>query len=93
MWDAYAHNDYLETLITFGSVGFGVIAVIVIAILFMPFFGDGMTALSEFIVLIGLTMAGMLIHARYDLPFQVYGLHFEFFVLCVLVTCLKWEKP
>ncbi len=92
IWDAYVHNDYLETLITFGLVGFGIIVFTFVSIWLMPFFGNGVPAPPEFIVLIGLAMTGIMAHARYDLPFQIYSLHFEFVVLCALLSCLKWQK-
>jgi hypothetical protein len=92
IWDAYVHNDYLETLITFGWVGMMIIVFIFVSIWLMPFIGNGIPAPLEFIVLIGLAMVGMMAHARYDLPFQIYSLHFEFVVLCALLTCLKWER-
>jgi O-antigen ligase len=91
-WDAYVHNDYLETLVTFGWIGLVVVVFIFFAIWLVPFLGDGVTAPPEFIILIGLAMAGMMAHARYDLPFQIYSLHFEFVVLCGLLTCLKWAR-
>ena len=91
-WDAYVHNDYLETLITFGWLGLSVIILTFILIWLGPIFDNGIPAPPEFIVLIGVAMTGLMAHARYDLPFQIYSLHFEFVVLCALVTCLKWER-
>ncbi len=91
-WDAYAHNDYLETLITFGWVGIVICGFTFISICSVPFFGNGIPVAREFIIVIALAMAGMLIHARFDLPFQIYSLHFEFAMLCSLLTCLKWKK-
>jgi hypothetical protein len=91
-WDAYAHNDYLETLVTFGWVGLVIILILFLSIWLVPFFGDGIGTSQEFIVFLGLAMAGMMVHARYDLPFQIYSLHFEFVILCSLLSCLKWEK-
>ena len=91
-WDAYVHDDYLETRITFGWVGFGIILSIFFGILSVPFLGTGVAAPPEFIVLLGLAMAGILLHAKGDLPFQVYSIHFEFAMLCALLTCLKWQR-
>jgi hypothetical protein len=91
-WDAYVHDDYLETRITFGWVGFGIILLIFFGIWSVPFLGTGLPAPPEFIVLLGLAMAGIMVHAKGDLPFQIYSIHFEFVMLCALLTCLKWEK-
>jgi hypothetical protein len=92
IWDAYVHNDYLETLITFGWVGLGIIICLFICIWLTPFFGDGVPVSSVLIKTIALAMGGVLVHARYDLPFQIYSLHLEFVVLCALLTCLRWRN-
>lgn len=91
-WSAYAHNDYLETLITFGVVGLVMILVILVSIILLPFFGNGVPASKCFIVSILTSICGVMLHARYDLPFQVYGVHFEFVVICSLLSCLKWPR-
>ncbi len=73
-------------------MGLSVIILTFILIWLGPIFDNGIPAPPEFIVLIGVAMTGLMAHARYDLPFQIYSLHFEFVVLCALVTCLKWER-
>ncbi len=91
-WNAYVHDDYLETQITFGMAGFVVILLIFLAVWLVPFFGNGIPAPPEFILLIGVAMIGILVHAKFDLPFQIYGLHSQFVLLCALLTTLKWER-
>ncbi len=91
-WNAYVHNDYLEALITFGWVGLTIVFLVFICVLLVPFVGNGIPAPPEFILSIGLAIAGILIHARFDLPFQTYSLHFEFTMVCALLTTLKWER-
>ena len=77
-WNAYVHDDYLETWITFGTVGFVVIPLICLAVWLVLFFGKGIPAPPEFFLLIGVAMVGILAHAKFDLPFQIYSiLHYS----------------
>jgi O-antigen ligase len=91
-WDAYVHNDYLETVITFGWVGVLLIVFTCISMWAIPFFGYGISTAPEFLALIGLAMGGMLFHACFDLPFQIYSLQLEFILMCALFSCLKLER-
>ena len=90
-WNAYVHDDYLETRVTFGTVGFVIIVLIFLAVWLVPFFGNGIPAPPEFILLIGVAMVGILIHAKSDLPFQIYSIHSQFVLLCAVLTSLKWQ--
>jgi O-antigen ligase len=90
-WNAYVHDDYLETRITFGTVGFVVILLIFLAVWLVPFFGNGIPAPPEFFLLIGAAMVGILAHAKFDLPFQIYSIHSQFVLLCAVLTSLKWQ--
>ncbi len=82
----------MEILITFGWLGFLIVVMIFLFVWLSPFIGSGIPAPPEFILLIGVAMFGMLIHAFFDLPFQIYSLHFEFVMLCALLNTLKWER-
>jgi O-antigen ligase len=90
-WNAYVHDDYLETRVTFGTVGFVIILLIFLAVWLVPFFGNGIPAPPEFILFIGVAMVGILIHAKFDLPFQIYSIHSQFVLLCAVLTSLKWQ--
>ena len=91
-WNAYVHDDYLETRITFGTVGFVIILMIFLAVWLVPFFGNGIPAPPEFFLLIGVAMLGILAHAKFDLPFQIYSIHSQFVLLCAVLTTLKWQR-
>lgn len=90
-WNAYVHDDFLETWVTFGGVGLGLIVLVFLALWLVPFFGKGIPAPPEFLLMLGVAMAGILAHAKFDFPFQVHSLHFEFVLLCALLTSLKWR--
>jgi O-antigen ligase len=91
-WNAYVHDDYLETRVTFGTVGFVIILMIFLAVWLVPFFGNGIPAPPEFFLLIGVAMVGILAHAKFDLPFQIYSIHSQFVLLCAVLTTLKWQR-
>ena len=40
----------------------------------------------------GVAMVGILIHAKFDLPFQIYSIHSHFVLLCAVLTSLKWQR-
>lgn len=85
-WEAYAHDDYLETRITFGLAGFIVVLALLILVPVTTCVGAGIPATREFTGLLITGLGGMLLHARFDLPFQTYSLHFEFLILCALLS-------
>jgi len=88
-WPAQLHNDWLETRITFGWVGCGLIG-LALAIVVMRWFGrGGIPGGRRFTFLIWLALAGCLIHARYDFPFQIYSIVFLFLVLCAVLFNLS----
>jgi O-antigen ligase len=91
-WNAYVHDDYLETRITFGTVGFVIILMIFLTVWLVPFFGNGIPSPPEFFLLIGVAMVGILAHAKFDLPFQIYSIHSQFVLLCAVLTTLKWQR-
>jgi O-antigen ligase len=84
-WPAQLHNDWLETRITFGWLGSGLIALSFIAVVLRWFARGGIHGGRRFIILIWLALAGCLVHARYDFPFQVHSIVFLFLVLCAIL--------
>ena len=90
-WAAYAHNDWLETRITFGWVGFSMI-VAALGSVWLRWFGDGGIVTHRlFVFMIWLALAGCLVHARFDFPFQIYSTLALFLQLCAILFCLT--KP
>ncbi|MBM3834738.1 MAG: O-antigen ligase family protein [Verrucomicrobia bacterium] len=89
-WEAYLHDDWLETRITFGWIGFGVICLMLILVLarwFVP--GGGIPMRWDFLLFTWLALAGCLAHAKLDFPFQIYSLQFLFLLLCSMLFCLS----
>jgi O-Antigen ligase len=87
-WPAQLHNDWLETRITFGWLGSGLIALALVAVVLRWFARGGIHGGRRFIMLIWLGMAGCLAHALYDFPFQVHSIVFLFLVLCAILSNL-----
>jgi hypothetical protein len=90
-WAFYAHNDWLETRITFGWAGFAPILAM-LAIVFLRWFGPGgVPAHWLFVSMIWLALAGCLLHACFDFPFQIYSTFALFLLLCAALFCLSRE--
>lgn len=82
-WHAFAHNDWIETRITFGWIGLGMIVALLVLLPVIWATGRGLRAPREFTLLLGLSLAGVLLHARFDFPFQMFSLLFLFLLLVV----------
>ena len=87
-WPAQLHNDWLETRITFGWLGSGLIALALVAVVLRWFARGGIHGGRRFIILIWLALAGCLVHARYDFPFQIHSIVLLFLVLCAILSNL-----
>jgi hypothetical protein len=92
-WPAQLHNDWLETLITFGWLGS---ALIILALFIVPlhwFLAGGIRAQPSLAALFWIALAGCLFYARYDFPFQIYSVVFLFLVLCAALFSLSHRRP
>jgi O-antigen ligase len=87
-WPAQLHNDWLETRITFGWLGSGLIALALAVVALRWFARGGIDGGRQFIILTWLAVAGCLTHARFDFPFQMYSIVFLFLVLCAVLVNL-----
>jgi hypothetical protein len=87
-WPTQLHNDWLETRITFGWIGSGLIAAALLAVLLRWFGRGGIQSGTRFIILVWLSLAGCLVQARWDFPLQVYSILFLFLVWCALLSTL-----
>jgi hypothetical protein len=87
-WPAQLHNDWLETRITFGWIGTGLIVLALLAVLVTWFTQGALYGGRRFVGLIWLAMAGALVHARYDFHFQIYSVVFLFLMLCAILSVL-----
>jgi len=87
-WPAQLHNDWLETRITFGWLGSGLIAAAFLTVLVRWFAPGGIHGGRRFMLLVWLALGGCLVHARFDFPFQVYSILVLFLIWCAVLVNL-----
>lgn len=91
-WEAYAHDDYLETRVTFGRAGFALILALLACVPAQAALGraiPGGWAVPAFGLL---GILGVLIHAKFDFPFQIFSIHLFFLLVCAILSCLRLER-
>lgn len=88
-WAAYVHDDWLETRISFGWVGFSMILLMLGLVLARWFAGGGIPCRWEFPAMIWVALGGGFLHAKFDFPLQIYSILFLFLLLCVMLFCLS----
>lgn len=88
-WPAQLHNDWLETRITFGWVGSALLAAALVLVLLRWFAPGGIHGGRRLVVMTWMAMGGCLVHARWDLPFQIHSIVFLFLMLCAMLLVLS----
>lgn len=84
-WPEQLHNDWLETRITFGWCGL-VMALAALACVGLRWFAPGgLRTGRRFMILAWLGLAGCLVHARFDFPFQIHSIVFLFLLICAVL--------
>lgn len=73
-WQAFAHNDWLETRMTFGWFGFCVLFAMLVIPWVHWYARRGMPCPDELTVMILFALGGCLAHARFDMPLQIYSI-------------------
>jgi O-antigen ligase len=91
-WAAMAHDDYLETRITFGWIGFALILALVPALAAHVWRGRGIPCDWQFIALLWISLAGCMAHAKFDFPFQIHSILGMFLTVCCLQSCLVRQR-
>jgi len=87
-WPEQLHNDWLETRITFGWLGFGLLLAALGCVGLRWFLPGGIRGSRRFVMLCWLALGGCLVHALFDFPFQVHSTLFLFLVICAILFCL-----
>ncbi len=87
-WPEQLHNDWLETRITFGWLGTALLLAALACVFFRWFVPGGIRGGRRFIIFIWLSLAGCLIEAIYDFPFQIHSILFLFLALCAMLFSL-----
>lgn len=84
-WPKQLHNDWLETRITFGWLGFALLLAALACVLLRWFAPGGIRGGRRFVYLAWLALAGCLIQALFDFPFQIYSTLFLFLLICSML--------
>ena len=91
-WHGFVHDDWLETRVTFGRVGIGLLSINLLLLGFW-IFAPGRIGVSRFFSICGVTaLAGALVHAKFDFPFQTYSVLFTFIVVAAILTSTSPEE-
>ena len=77
-WPEQLHNDWLETRITFGWLGFSLLLAALACVGLRWFVPGGIRGSRRFVVLAWLGLGGCLVHALFDFPFQIHSTLFYF---------------
>jgi len=94
IWYGQLHNDWLETLITFGLIGSLLLLGWLVLICFRWFIPKGITwpRLGYVLPISGIT--GCLLHAIVDFPLQIHSVLFAFMLNCVVLSvCSRSSQP
>ena len=95
-WPAQLHNDWLETRITFGWIGSGLIGLALLVMLLRSATAACIQGRDRLLIGFWLALGGCLIHARFDFPFQIYSINFVFLLICALAFGLSrfclWQQ-
>lgn len=92
VWHAYLHDDWLETRITFGWVGFSMILLMLALVAMHWFLGTGIPCGWELPTMMTVAIGGVLLHAKFDFPFQIYSIVLVFVLFCSILFSLS-RKP
>jgi O-antigen ligase len=87
-WQAFVHDDWLETRATFGWVGFSLV-ILQFGLLACWAAIQRQRWTSRILPLcLFISLGGCLLHAKADFPFQIYSIVFTFVIVAALLTSL-----
>jgi len=87
-WPEQLHDDWLETRITFGWLGFALLLAALAGTALRSFMPGGVRGHRHLVVGAWVALAGCLVHARFDYPFQIHSTLLLFLVICALLLNL-----
>ncbi len=91
-WFVQVHNDWLETRVTFGWLGFSLILTALVIVIVRCLFAGGMYSHWSSIAFLGIAIGGCLVHARFDFPLQIYSVLFLFVMTCSMLFSSTKKK-
>lgn len=88
-WYAQAHNDWLEFLATFGTVGTALLLIAFALAVGMVFTGGGCPTDRVFVGMLWLALGAGLLFAIVDFPLQITSIRFLFLLECAMLTVVS----
>ncbi len=88
-WPGQLHNDWLETLVTFGRIGFAIAFGLLLLAASRWFLPGGITVHWALPAFFCLSLGGCLLHARFDFPLQNFSVLFVFLLNCSILSCIS----
>lgn len=86
--DLHVHNDWLETRLTFGWIGYGLVLLALATGIGAVAMRGGVSSAASLRLFLLAPLAGCLVHAREDFPLQNYAILFVFLLLVCLCSLL-----
>ncbi len=86
--DLHVHNDWLETRLTFGWIGYGLVLLALASGIGAVAMRGGVSSAASLRLFLLVPLAGCLVHAREDFPLQNYAILFVFLLLVCLCSLL-----
>ncbi len=86
LWHGFLHDDWMETRVTFGWVGFALVVAHLLWLAIWCFLPGRPTVFYPLSLCAGVGLVGALVHAKFDFPFQTYSIFFTFVVIAALLS-------
>jgi len=87
-WEEQVYDDWLEIRITFGWLGFGIMLAALAVTALRGFFPGGLRGLRPLVFFAWMALGGCLLHARFDIPFQIHSILLLFLAICAILLNL-----
>ena len=87
-WSEQVYNDWLETRITFGWVGFLLILAALAVAILLSWLAVGLRGSRRLVAFAWVALGGCLTEAYFDIPFQIHSTLFLFLLICALLLNL-----
>lgn len=92
-WHGYLHNDWLQTRVSLGWVGFALSLLALGLVLARWWVPGGLVESLDLVGPLWVAIIGCMVHATFDFPFQIYSILFLFTVYCAILFSISRRPP
>jgi O-antigen ligase len=89
LWHGFLHDDWMETRVTFGWVGFALTVANLLWLAAWCALPGKPAVFYAFSACAGIGLAGALVHAKFDFPFQTYSIFYTFVVIAAILSSVS----